>query len=386
MILNKTKKLKKGISLMVLIITIIVVIILAAVVILTLSKNNPIESAKEAAFKEDMRAYQDELAMTVSKQYAEAGGHRDNKITTLQFEKIKEYIPSFIEKYKEKIYIQNDNLVYNNDEISEKEFDWLNSLKIEQMAINSGNISANLKKYYSKDIINYSTGNDSLDNSDIGWKIFYADENNIYLIADDFIDFEYIPKGKNNTEVTVKDNNRNYIIGFDNVVNDYTGTVDILNSKAINWITWASRFPDTETNAAKTIAYLLDTNVWNIYEGEKAEYAIGAPTLELYSAAYDKLYDDGFTFGIGKKGYSISKEYINSIFPKKNKNGGSFWLASPPSASYWTTNNIFYTGYGSGQTRVFRSGYSGVGGALRPVICLKEGISLKETENGYEIY
>ena len=385
MILNKTKKLKKGISLMVLIITIIVVIILAAVVILTLSKNNPIESAKEAAFKEDMRAYQDELAMTVSKQYAEAGGHRDNKITTLQFEKIKEYIPSFIEKYKEKIYIQNDNLVYNNDEISEKEFDWLNSLKIEQMAINSGNISANLKKYYSKDIINYSTGNDSLDNSDIGWKIFYADENNIYLIADDFIDFEYIPKGKNNTEVTVKDNNRNYIIGFDNVVNDYTGTVDILNSKAINWITWASRFPDTETNAAKTIAYLLDTNVWNIYEGEKAEYAIGAPTLELYSAAYDKLYDDGFTFGIGKKGYSISKEYINSIFPKKNKNGGSFWLASPPSASYWTTNNIFYTGYGSGSTRVFRDEYKG-SGSLRPVICLKEGISLKETENGYEIY
>ena len=376
----------KGISLIVLIVTIIVVIILAAVVILTLSKNNPIESAKEARFKEDVRTFQDELALSVSKQYAEAGGHRDNKITTLQFEKIKEYIPSFIEKYKEKIYIQNDNLVYNNDEISEKEFDWLNSLKIEQMAINSGNISANLKKYYSKDIINYSTGNDSLDNSDIGWKIFYADENNIYLIADDFIDFEYIPKGKNNTEVTVKDNNRKYIIGFDNVVNDYTGTVDILNSKAINWITWASRFPDTETNAAKTIAYLLDTNVWNIYEGEKAEYAIGAPTLELYSAAYDKLYDDGFTFGIGKKGYSISKEYINSIFPKKNKNGGSFWLASPPSGSYWTTDFIFYTGYGSGQTRVFRSGYSGVGGALRPVICLKEGISLKETENGYEIY
>ena len=41
----------KGISLIVLIITIIVVIILAAVVILTLSKNNPIESAKEARFE-----------------------------------------------------------------------------------------------------------------------------------------------------------------------------------------------------------------------------------------------------------------------------------------------------------------------------------------------
>ena len=42
---------KKGISLIVLIITIIVIIILAAAVILTITKNNPVSSAKEATFK-----------------------------------------------------------------------------------------------------------------------------------------------------------------------------------------------------------------------------------------------------------------------------------------------------------------------------------------------
>ena len=64
---NFTKlTLKKGISLIVLIVTIIV-IILAAVVILTITKNNPVESAKEVAFKEDVRNFQDELAMTVAK-------------------------------------------------------------------------------------------------------------------------------------------------------------------------------------------------------------------------------------------------------------------------------------------------------------------------------
>ena len=42
---------KKGISLIVLIITIIVVIILAATVIFALTKNNPVDSAKEATFK-----------------------------------------------------------------------------------------------------------------------------------------------------------------------------------------------------------------------------------------------------------------------------------------------------------------------------------------------
>ena len=58
---------KKGISLIVLIITIIVIIILAAAVILTITKNNPVSSAKEATFKEDMASIQDELSMYISK-------------------------------------------------------------------------------------------------------------------------------------------------------------------------------------------------------------------------------------------------------------------------------------------------------------------------------
>ena len=59
---------KRGISLIVLIVTIIVVIILAAVLILTITKNNPVESAKEATFKENVRNFQDELALTVTKE------------------------------------------------------------------------------------------------------------------------------------------------------------------------------------------------------------------------------------------------------------------------------------------------------------------------------
>ena len=57
---------KRGISLIVLIVTIIVIIILAAAVILTITKNNPVSSAKEATFKEDMSNIQDELSMYLS--------------------------------------------------------------------------------------------------------------------------------------------------------------------------------------------------------------------------------------------------------------------------------------------------------------------------------
>ena len=130
----KTEERKRGISFIVLIITIIVVIILAAVVILTLSKNNPIESAKEARFKDDVRTFQDELALTVSKQYTTAGGHRDEKITTSDFDEIKEYIPSFNEKYKDKFIIQDDELVYTK-QLDDIEKEYAKSLNINKKSL-----------------------------------------------------------------------------------------------------------------------------------------------------------------------------------------------------------------------------------------------------------
>ena len=120
---------KKGISLIVLIVTIIVIIILAAAVILTITKNNPVDSAKEATFKEDVKAFQDDLALTVAKEYTDKQGQRDEKISTSDYEKIKNYIPSFTEKYKGKFVIQDDQLV-GTDSLSEKEKTWANDINI----------------------------------------------------------------------------------------------------------------------------------------------------------------------------------------------------------------------------------------------------------------
>ena len=122
---------RKGISLIVLIITIIVVIILAAVVILTLSKNNPIESAKEARFKEDVRNFQDELALYISKQYANAGGHWDGSISATTHDDIVKYIPSFTKKYKGKFIINNNNLEFTN-KLAEKEKEYSQNLNVNE--------------------------------------------------------------------------------------------------------------------------------------------------------------------------------------------------------------------------------------------------------------
>ena len=131
---------KRGISLIVLVVTIIVILILAAVVILTLSKNNPIESAKEASFKEDIRTFQDELAMYIAKEYTIRGGERENKITATGYEKdntlpdyensVYKYIPSFNKKYDEKFIIKNDKLMYQEDNLTKDEKKWVASIDI----------------------------------------------------------------------------------------------------------------------------------------------------------------------------------------------------------------------------------------------------------------
>ena len=151
-------KSKKGISLIILIVTIIVIIILAAVVILTLSKNNPIDSAKEASFKEDARTFQDELAMYISKDYTRLGGARDYKITATKYtpsgdpESVYTYISSYKAKYDGKFIIKNDELMYNEglDEATEKK--WCQSLNLKQNSkTGAEKVAESPSDYYGKE-------------------------------------------------------------------------------------------------------------------------------------------------------------------------------------------------------------------------------------------
>ena len=59
-------KSKKGISLIVLVITIIVIIILAAAVLLSISKNNPMDSARTATYENDKAEVRSAVALYVS--------------------------------------------------------------------------------------------------------------------------------------------------------------------------------------------------------------------------------------------------------------------------------------------------------------------------------
>ena len=81
-------------------------------------------------------------------------------------------------------------------------------------------------KIYGATVINYTP----VTSTDVGWKIFYADNSNIYLIADDYIHYDYCPPSA--TQKIYK--NSDYKLSMDNVVKDYTGSASITDTKIQN--------------------------------------------------------------------------------------------------------------------------------------------------------
>lgn len=128
------------------IVTIIVIVILAATVILTLSKNNSIETAREAVFKEDVRTFQDELALVISKDYAQKAGQRDGKFNGVTLSEIKSYISSFNDSYDGKFEIVEDELQYLDNKFDDKEIKWLEELSVKK--IEKGYVKEGLILYY----------------------------------------------------------------------------------------------------------------------------------------------------------------------------------------------------------------------------------------------
>ena len=118
---------KRGISLIVLIVTIIVIIILAAAVILTITKNNPVSSAKEATFKEDMASIQDELSMYLSKKYTDNPTSFEKSSVNLSGDTMVTELPS-TKKYKDKVSVIKGKLAWNGETENNTEYKWFSEV------------------------------------------------------------------------------------------------------------------------------------------------------------------------------------------------------------------------------------------------------------------
>ena len=66
----------------------------------------------------------------------------------------------------------------------------------------------------------------------------------------------------------------------------------------------------------KAVAYMLDTNTWSVYAGDKADYAIGGPTIELFFKSYDGnifLYSIFISFCKIRSNFDLDNYNINMI-------------------------------------------------------------------------
>ena len=258
------------------------------------------------------------------------------------------------------------------------------------LGLNAAEIASNPTVYYGKEVT-YTPQNGATED----WKIFYADEENIYLIASDYVENTYAPNAANGTAPN-KDGHTNYCVYFTDIVSSYTGTEDIQteDERVTKWISHINSFTSTNNNM-KVTAYLLDTSIWKGFQdaNNKAEYVIGGPTLELFIASYNDTHETDInrevTDTVGYKvkwstdtdySYDVigldatEKLYIND---STHTNAYGYWLASP---SAYGSDFVF--GLGCDQTDVGYDVIDNIYLSLRPIICLKSSTQLMEQADG----
>ena len=265
--------------------------------------------------------------------------------------------------------------------------------------------SEDKSEYYGAELKGYKTADETKAKAD-GWQIFYADENNIYIIANEYIERQYIPYS------TKKDANGNRVVttnkpdggsvyprgaALTNILEDYKGTDDI-EARLKKWSNSYFSKGYTSTNAnIKAVAYMLDTVAWKDFAGDNAEYAIGGPTLELLFKSYNEKYDTGYMAeATSAVGYQIKKTESDSwsdfilgmiqmdelyIAPSGNKNAYALRIASPAASS---SLNVYRL---DANTHMNIDAYAGNNAGFRPIVCLKNTIGLqKNTDDAGKIY
>lgn len=133
-------KKKSGISMIVLIITIIVSIILLSVVLLNIERNNPIDSAKEVRFKNDIDNFINEISITYTNKktenlkynFTDMDATIGRKTDDDKYE-IEEYIPSITEEYVDRLGLKDGQLVYREIDFSEEEAKWLEESGVQKI-------------------------------------------------------------------------------------------------------------------------------------------------------------------------------------------------------------------------------------------------------------
>ncbi len=424
---------KNGISLIVLVITIVVVIILAAAVILSLSGNNPINNARIANLDQTKDGIESSiLAYTGKAQSQTLGYYTVTELITGNRSETEEYgiigdkettnnndeaIYNIDKnKFESKIdtlpstptvngewYVDGNGKVYLVYDKKESMPKWMlnkdgniDDTFLNKFVVIKGSaeeVANNPGEYYGKTVTNYSANGVS------DWKIFHSDGTNIYLISSDYIPVDKIPATKGGNILVNTNSAHPKAVSLTPAINDsnYSDGSESISSDnpARKWLkSYLDNYSSSNENM-RAVAYMLDTDVWNVYKADKAEYAIGGPTVEMLMESYSKKNNVNYQAkAANSNGYYISKDgginwgsYCFGMFsiyetlyviPKyKSSDAVASWIASPSFLSNGHLLNVFRDGNVNSD---YRYDYDSIG--FRPVVCLKSEISITNNEDG----
>ena len=212
--------------------------------------------------------------------------------------------------------------------------------------IDKTDIAENAQDYYGDYVINYTTPSGD---PNVRWRIFHADDENIYLIADDYIHFDYAPTSENYTL-----SGSNYTMSFGEVVygvmKDYDGASNITDTRITKWLSFLKDYPSKNSPSMKAVAFMLDETRWSPQYANPiyAEYAIGGVTLDLFCESYKNTHQNKFieytydSYGYKQKwntdnlyndeAYVREVEDNEELYFITNDNKCTYmWIASPAS-------------------------------------------------------
>ena len=359
----KTKE-NKGITLIALIITIIVLLILAGVTISAISGNESVmEKAKQA--KELNESSSELEQMQIAAVSAMANG-LDGKISA---DNLKDALEGIVSQE------ELDKITGNGP--------WIIAKENRKYFIKE---DGTVKDYTKADKINTKIGQTitypTLGGAE-GWKIFYADSDEMFIIPSNII-----PR----TNASAKDS-------LNNGIPLSTKTVEEVMRSGTYGGKWNSTWLNTSgvvtsENRHKAVTYLCDSENWGAYvvkDGTTPKiaksYAVGAPTLELFVASWNIAASSSKNVSLPLEttpyGYyqpissGITTSEANALY--KPTESGNYWLAAPNEDS---SNSGLVRSVYCNDGYVISNHYSSANIGFRPIVSIP--ISNVEVVEGTE--
>ena len=145
------------------------------------------------------------------------------------------------------------------------------------------------KIFYGELVTNYHGPNDG----GIKYRIFYADGTNVYLISDDYVHKNYVPM----------------MDGYTHKYHDYT----------VEFV----RYPTESAWLSEYAEYFKRRTLWNpYYKADFADYAEGAPRLDMWLASYNQTHGTNISYKDDYNNMGYGGEYVTQV---KYNNGSPYY-------------------------------------------------------------